>query len=99
MSAEEEEAITLEAFNLCCGWLAGNGHGAAATALAAFLNGVPLPPPSVEATEVHSPRLDAVASRGLGYTGDECSNCHGMRMKVSGHCMVCEDCGTTTGCS
>ena len=34
-----------------------------------------------------------------GYTGDQCSNCNSMRMKVSGHCMVCEDCGTTTGCS
>jgi len=34
-----------------------------------------------------------------GYTGDQCSNCQSMRMKVSGHCMVCEDCGTTTGCS
>lgn len=34
-----------------------------------------------------------------GYTGDQCSNCNSMRMKISGHCMVCEDCGTTTGCS
>lgn len=34
-----------------------------------------------------------------GYTGDQCSHCSSMRMKVSGHCMVCEDCGTTTGCS
>jgi hypothetical protein len=35
----------------------------------------------------------------MGYTGDQCTNCNSMRMKVSGHCMVCEDCGTTTGCS
>ncbi|MGE4257680.1 MAG: hypothetical protein AB7E84_21100, partial [Xanthobacteraceae bacterium] len=34
-----------------------------------------------------------------GYTGDMCSNCNSTRMKVSGHCQVCEDCGTTTGCS
>jgi hypothetical protein len=34
-----------------------------------------------------------------GYTGDECSNCGGMHMRISGHCMVCEDCGETTGCS
>jgi ribonucleoside-diphosphate reductase alpha chain len=34
-----------------------------------------------------------------GYTGDQCTTCNSMRMKVSGHCMVCEDCGTTTGCS
>lgn len=41
-------------------------------------------------------RTQAVQS---GYTGDQCSNCSSMRMKISGHCMVCEDCGTTTGCS
>jgi len=34
-----------------------------------------------------------------GYTGDQCETCNSMRMKVSGHCLVCEDCGTTTGCS
>ena len=34
-----------------------------------------------------------------GYTGDMCSNCNSMRMKISGHCQVCEECGTTTGCS
>lgn len=34
-----------------------------------------------------------------GYTGDQCSNCNSMRMKISGHCQVCESCGTTTGCS
>jgi ribonucleoside-diphosphate reductase alpha chain len=34
-----------------------------------------------------------------GYTGDMCSNCNSTRMKISGHCQVCEDCGTTTGCS
>jgi hypothetical protein len=41
-------------------------------------------------------RQQAVQS---GFTGDQCSNCNSMRMKVSGHCAVCEDCGTTTGCS
>jgi hypothetical protein len=38
-------------------------------------------------------------ARGSGFTGDQCDNCNSMRMKVSGHCTVCEDCGTTTGCS
>jgi len=38
-------------------------------------------------------------ARQQGYTGDQCDNCSGVRMKVSGHCTVCEDCGTTTGCS
>lgn len=49
------------------------------------------------------PTQDARAMRAeaqmKGYTGDQCSNCNSMRMKISGHCMVCEDCGTTTGCS
>lgn len=34
-----------------------------------------------------------------GYTGDICTNCGGAHMQVAGHCMVCNDCGTTTGCS
>jgi ribonucleoside-diphosphate reductase alpha chain len=38
-------------------------------------------------------------SRMQGYTGDMCSNCNSLRLKISGHCQVCEDCGTTTGCS
>lgn len=38
-------------------------------------------------------------ARHQGYTGDQCSNCNSMHMKISGHCLVCEDCGTTTGCS
>jgi hypothetical protein len=39
------------------------------------------------------------SARDMGYTGDQCSNCSSIRMKMAGHCMVCEDCGTTTGCS
>ncbi len=34
-----------------------------------------------------------------GYTGDQCDNCGSMQMRIAGHCMVCESCGTTTGCS
>ncbi len=34
-----------------------------------------------------------------GYTGDQCSNCYGVRMRRNGSCLMCEDCGTTTGCS
>lgn len=44
-------------------------------------------------------KAERAAARGQGYTGDQCDNCQSMRMKISGHCMVCEDCGTTTGCS
>lgn len=45
------------------------------------------------------PKITAEHARGLGFTGDQCTSCNSMKMKVSGHCLVCEDCGTTTGCS
>lgn len=38
-------------------------------------------------------------SKAQGYTGDECSRCHMFTMKQSGHCLVCDSCGETTGCS
>ncbi len=38
-------------------------------------------------------------ARQSGFTGNQCSNCSGIHMKISGHCEVCTDCGTTTGCS
>lgn len=38
-------------------------------------------------------------SRSMGYTGDQCSHCQSMRMQIAGHCLVCAECGTTTGCS
>ena len=60
---------------------------------AAELHPIPSPPPS---QDLGQRRAQAQMQ---GYTGDQCSNCNSMRMKVSGHCMVCEDCGTTTGCS
>ena len=60
---------------------------------AAELHPIPTPPPSQDLGMLRS------QAQMQGYTGDQCSNCNSMRMKVSGHCMVCEDCGTTTGCS
>ncbi len=57
------------------------------------INPLPSPPPSTDIRQLRS------QAQMQGYTGDQCSNCNSMRMKVSGHCMVCEDCGTTTGCS
>ena len=59
----------------------------------AELNPIPSPPTHQDAGQLRAQALMQ------GYTGDQCSNCNSMRMKVSGHCMVCEDCGTTTGCS
>lgn len=34
-----------------------------------------------------------------GYTGDVCIQCGGCRMRRNGPCLVCEQCGQTTGCS
>jgi ribonucleoside-diphosphate reductase alpha chain len=44
-------------------------------------------------------RQSALDLRELGYTGEQCSSCQSSRLKRNGSCAVCEDCGTTTGCS
>lgn len=33
-----------------------------------------------------------------GYSGDECDMCGSMRMRRTGVCLTCEDCGTSGGC-
>lgn len=38
-------------------------------------------------------------ARQFGFTGEQCSNCSSLRVKRNGSCTVCEDCGTTSGCS
>lgn len=38
-------------------------------------------------------------AKAKGYTGEQCSYCSSMRVKRNGSCTVCEDCGTTSGCS
>ncbi len=44
--------------------------------------------------------LDEVKDARLkGYTGEQCSNCGSMKVRRNGTCSVCEECGTTTGCS
>lgn len=35
----------------------------------------------------------------LGYTGEQCPTCGSIRLKRNGSCMICEECGSTTGCS
>lgn len=34
-----------------------------------------------------------------GFTGDCCTSCGGYNMRRNGTCLLCTDCGTTTGCS
>lgn len=52
------------------------------------------PQPALAATEPGDPRA-------RGYTGNTCQNqdCGSVRMVVSGHCEVCLDCGSSSGCS
>jgi ribonucleoside-diphosphate reductase alpha chain len=38
-------------------------------------------------------------AKSKGYTGEQCTACSSMRVKRNGACTVCEDCGTTSGCS
>lgn len=38
-------------------------------------------------------------AKSKGYTGEMCGTCGGMNVRKNGSCSVCEDCGTTTGCS
>ena len=40
-----------------------------------------------------------VEAKAKGYTGEQCSNCGSMRVKRNGSCTVCDDCGSTSGCS
>ncbi|MFT4261411.1 MAG: vitamin B12-dependent ribonucleotide reductase [Candidatus Woesearchaeota archaeon] len=49
----------------------------------------------VETTEDHK----TLEAKSKGYTGDQCANCGSLRMKRNGNCLLCDDCGTTTGCS
>ncbi len=38
-------------------------------------------------------------AKSFGYTGEQCTQCGSMRVKRNGSCTVCEDCGSTSGCS
>jgi ribonucleoside-diphosphate reductase alpha chain len=40
-----------------------------------------------------------LVARAQGYTGEMCESCGSSRVKRNGACTVCEDCGTTSGCS
>lgn len=39
------------------------------------------------------------SAKDQGYTGDVCQICGSLRMKRNGACLLCEDCGSTSGCS
>lgn len=50
-------------------------------------------------TEIGPSRMSRSTATSMGYTGDSCDRCGSMRMKHTGHCNTCEECGETTGCS
>ena len=54
--------------------------------------------PVVERTIAIKQTLKPVSAN-LGYTGDICSYCGGSSMVRNGTCLVCLNCGETTGCS
>ena len=39
-----------------------------------------------------------VPTANTGHTGDVCDCCGGIRMRRSGTCLLCDDCGQTSGC-
>jgi hypothetical protein len=38
------------------------------------------------------------SARDMGYSGEVCVHCQGVRTRRSGSCLVCEECGATGGC-
>jgi hypothetical protein len=44
-------------------------------------------------------KLSRDGAKQMGFTGNQCNVCFGMRMRISGHCEVCEECGNSSGCS
>lgn len=50
-------------------------------------------------TKYGKKRPGSIAARDGGYTGDLCDSCSGTHMVRNGSCLLCTDCGSTTGCS
>ncbi len=51
------------------------------------------------ATTVETRKQQYREAKTKGYTGEQCPACGSMRVKRNGACTLCEDCGTTSGCS
>ena len=104
--SDDFEQGSMAAANAIIVFLRANGHGAAANdVLQAWEDGtITGDPVTIEPTHQvretpTSPAPSRQSVQQQGYTGDQCDHCSSMRMKRTGHCMTCEDCGTTTGCS
>jgi hypothetical protein len=55
--------------------------------------------PGVTPPKAKPAMTQAEMSRARGYSGDACSTCNMFSLRQSGHCQVCDNCGSTTGCS
>lgn len=60
-------------------------------------------PEAVRPVYVSGVRLATTTTRQTareeGYTGDACDQCGSFRMKRNGPCLLCAECGATSGCS
>lgn len=56
-------------------------------------------PLQTEGSRLYTAPMAVPDPKAMGYTGNTCNACQGTRMMIAGHCEVCSDCGTTTGCS
>lgn len=52
-----------------------------------------------QSTEINGLGYSKTNAKHMGYSGEICGNCQGMRTTRNGTCLKCEDCGQTTGCS
>ena len=55
--------------------------------------------PSTASAQKTEPSIPKDQARRAGYTGESCGSCGSIRVRRNGTCIVCEDCGTTSGCS
>lgn len=51
--------------------------------------------PAPSANGVHKP----TEAKAQGYTGDSCGQCGGMKLVRNGACLLCTECGSSSGCS
>jgi hypothetical protein len=93
------EAGSMAAANAILGFLGRIGSFETAAAVkAAWEDGSIIHEPDAQPPQPQ-PQVTRLEAKAQGFTGNQCTNCNSMKMKVSGHCEVCVDCGTTTGCS
>lgn len=63
------------------------------------LRPAPEPEPAPEPRIIHKQPPYKPPPSAFGFTGDICPQCGGSSMARNGSCLLCQDCGSTTGCS